>query len=267
MRVVLFLLFLLLGSLFASDDTVLVKAKKVGEYVIVDGVNKNPFSVTVSYNASYQNLKSDKKMPMLFVLNPLMKREVLRLHIEKKGFVLKANYTWTIGSKDAKHDNNYIYRLPYKLGTKRRVAQGFNGKFTHYGMSQYAVDFEMPVGTEVYAAREGRVVKTKDDSNIGGVTRSFEKYANYIIIEHNDGTLASYVHLKQYGVVVEEGDQVDRGQLIGYSGITGLTKGPHLHFIVYRAVNGTTRDSFPIKFMSARGIVTEPVTGKWYVAK
>lgn len=267
MRILLFLLFLSVSSLIAADNSVVVKAKKVGENIVVKGVNKNPFSVTVAYNASYQNLKSDKKLPIIFVLKPNSHQEILHLHIEKNKFSFKANYRWTIGSKYARHNKNYIYRLPYKSGTKRMVSQGFNGKFTHYGMSRYAVDFDMKEGTEVYAAREGRVVKTKADSNIGGATRSFEKYANYIIIEHNDGTLATYAHLKQNGVIVKVGEQVKKGQLIGYSGKTGMARGPHLHFIVYRAVDGTTRESFPIKFMSAKGIVIEPIMGKLYVAK
>ena len=267
MRTVVFLLFLFVSSLIAADNSVVVKAKKVNDNVIVNAMNKNPFSVTIAYNASYQNLKSDKKLPIIFVLKPYSKEEILHLHIEKNKFLFKANYKWSIGSKYARHDKNYLYRLPYKLGSKQRVSQGFNGKFTHYGMSRYAVDFDMKEGTEIYAAREGRVVKTKDDSNIGGATRSFEKYANYIIIEHNDGTLATYAHLKQNGVVVKVGEQVKKGQLIGYSGKTGMARGPHLHFIVYRAVDGTTRESFPIKFMSAKGIVIELMMGKLYVAK
>ena len=267
MRLILVLLLLFVSSLTASDESVLVKAKKVGEYVVVNGMNKNPFSVTVAYNASYQNLKSDEKLPIIFVLQPNSRQEILHLHIEKSIFSFKADYKWTIGSKDVKHDTSYIYRLPYKLETKQMVSQGFNGKFTHYGMSQYAVDFDMKEGTEIYAAREGRVVKTKDDSNTGGPTRSFEKDANYIIIEHSDGTLATYAHLEQNGVSVKVGEQVKRGQLIGYSGKTGLVRGPHLHFIVYRAVDGTTRESFPVKFISEEGVITEPITGMWYMAK
>lgn len=252
--------------LYASDESVKIKAEQSGEYVIVDGINKNPFSITVSYNASYTNLTSGKKLPLLFVLKPFSKEEILKLHIDKNSFSFKANYKWTIGSKDAKHDKNYIYRLPYKLATKQMVSQGFNGKFSHYGESQYAVDFNMKEGTGTYTAREGIVVQTKSDSNRGGASRSFEKHANYVTIEHNDGTLATYSHLKQNGVVVKVGEIVQRGELLGYSGKTGYAQGPHLHFIVYKATDGKGRQSMPVKFMSA-GVIAKPIKGQWYIAK
>jgi murein DD-endopeptidase MepM/ murein hydrolase activator NlpD len=267
MRKVVLFFFLIVGFLFASDESVTVKAKKVGEYVIVDADNKNPFSVTIIYNASLKNLKSDQKLPVVFVMHAHSSQEILHLHVDKDPFTLKANYKWTIGSKYAQHDSSYLYRLPYKLGIKQIVAQGFNGFFSHYGTSQYAVDFDMKEGSEVYAARDGKVVDMKYDSNVSGPTREFEKYANFIIIEHSDETLATYAHLEQNGIIVKVGEQVKRGQLIGYSGKTGFVNGAHLHFIVYKAVDGITRESFPIKFISQEGIISEPITGQSYVAK
>lgn len=266
-KLVILFLFTFTSFLHAADDSVKIKARQAGEYVVVNGMNENPFSITVVYNASYTNLTSNTKLPILFVLKPFSKEEILKLHIEKSSFTFKANYKWTIGSKDAKHDNNYIYRLPYKLGTKEMVSQGFNGKFSHYGQSQYAIDFNMKEGTGVYAAREGVVVKTKSDSNRGGASRSFEKHANYVTIEHSDGTLATYSHLKQNGVVIKVGDMAQRGELLGYSGKTGYAQGPHLHFVVYKATNGKGRESIPVKFMRAKGVVVKPIKGKWYVAK
>lgn len=267
MKIIVIVLLLLSSVLIASTDEVNIKARKSGKYVIVDGMNNNPFSVTVAYNANYVNLKSEKKLPTLFVLKPFSKQEVLRLYIEKNNFSFKAHYDWTIGSKDAKHDKNYIYRLPYKLGTMEMVSQGFNGKFSHYGKSQYAVDFNMKEGTGIYASREGIVVKIKSDSNLGGASRTFEKYGNYITIEHSDETLATYSHLKQNGVVVKVGEMVKKGKLIGYSGKTGFARGAHLHFIVYKATDGKSRKSFSVKFMSARGVLVKPIKGRVYVAK
>ena len=265
-RVFLFL-FLIFGFLFASDESVTVKAKKVGEYVIVNADNKNPFSVTIIYNASLENLKSNQKLPVVFVMHAHSSQEILHLYVDKNPFKLKANYKWTIGSKDAQHNSNYLYRLPYKLGTKQSITQGFNGLFSHYGTSQYAVDFNMKEGSEVYAARDGKVVDIKYDSNVSGPTREFEKNANFIIMEHSDVTLATYAHLEQNGVIVKVGEQVKRGQLIGYSGKTGFVNGAHLHFIVYKAVDGITRASFPIKFISQEGIISQPIVGQSYIAE
>lgn len=223
--------------------------------------------MTVAFNAQYTNLKPEKKLPLLSVLKGFSKSEILRLHIEQGNFTFGSNYSWTMGSKDAKHNSAYLYRLPYKLGTKELVSQGFNGKFSHFGSRQYAVDFALKEGSGVYAAREGLVIQTKSDSNRGGVNRAYERDANQIIIEHSDGTMATYSHLKQNGVLVKVGQKVTKGQLIGYSGKTGYAQGPHLHFMVFKATDGRGRVSIPVKFRAARGIVKAPIQGEFYMAK
>ena len=265
-RYLLVLFFLFFSVAFSSDESVSIKAKKTGEFLVVEAKNENPFCVTIAYNAKYNNLQNKQKFPMILVLDPNTDEEILKFHIEGS-FNYQAHYDWTIGSAYARHDNNYIYELPFKKGTKRRVSQGYDGNFTHFGESRYAVDFEMPEGTEIYAAREGLVVKIKDDSTKGGETKDFLNSANYITIEHVDGTLATYAHLKYHGVIVKVAQRVKQGELIGYSGKTGMARGAHLHFIVYKAVDGITRESFPVKFTCSEGVVSEPILGKWYTAK
>ena len=135
-------------------------------------------------------------------------------------------------SQTAFHDSTYIYSLPVRKGKRVRISQGFNGKQSHFSIeSRYAIDFDIPVGSKVFAAREGIVVYTVDHfSKSGG--KSFVKKANKIVILHNDGTFAAYSHLKYKGTLVKKGELVKRGQLIGYSGNTGFSRGPHLHFAV-----------------------------------
>lgn len=244
-----------------------VKAKRVGDTIEVWGINTFIFDATVEVKTTTKFLKSDRALPLTTVLKAKSKRKVLSFTIvDKKRFTYKSKYHWVIGSKDAKHDDSYIYRLPFKLGTKQMVSQGFNGKFTHFGMSQYAVDFDFKVGTEIYAARDGLVVKTKADSKRGGPHKRYLKDANQITIEHSDGTLATYNHLKYQGVKVKVGQRVKRGAFLGYSGKTGYARGAHLHFIVYKAIDGNKRVSFPVKFKSTRGVVTQPKNGVYYEA-
>jgi len=132
----------------------------------------------------------------------------------------------------AKPEKEYLYRLPFATGKSYRVNQGFNGKFSHSStISRYALDFDLDIGEAVHAARGGLVVKVEEHFTESG-DRTYLYKANRIIILHRDGTTASYVHLKPHGSLVEIGMRVAKGQLIGYSGNTGFTRGPHLHFVV-----------------------------------
>jgi murein DD-endopeptidase MepM/ murein hydrolase activator NlpD len=122
--------------------------------------------------------------------------------------------------------------------------------FSH--KNKAALDFDVPEGTPVYAAREGVVYAHKDNSNEGGPFTN-EKKANYIIIKHNDGSFGCYWHLKQKGVVVKKGF-VSKGQLIGYSGKTGFTLLPHLHFAVKSKLNYDMDSFVKTKFRTTKGI-------------
>jgi murein DD-endopeptidase MepM/ murein hydrolase activator NlpD len=150
-----------------------------------------------------------------------------------------------------KNIDNYIYNLPFEKETKHRVVQGYGGLFSHKNIA--AIDFEMPEGTPVYTAREGTVYSYKDNSNEGGPFSEYKNKANFIIVKHDDESFGCYWHLKKDGVVVKKGI-VSKGQLIGYSGATGFTLRPHLHFSVKRKLN-YEKDSFvQTKFMTKDGI-------------
>jgi len=147
------------------------------------------------------------------------------------------------------------------------VVQGYQGKLTHEGRDEYAVDFAMKKGTPICAARAGVVVGLKEDSRAGGASEEFRDQANYVCIAHIDGTIAEYHHLHYHGVLVEIGQRVEAGQRIAISGNTGYSTGPHLHFGVYAAVNGRLRTSRPITFITRQGMVHRPVEGKTYAAR
>lgn len=80
------------------------------------------------------------------------------------------------------------------------------------------------------------------------------EFANYITVLHNDGTFADYSHLRYKSVIVQLGQQVERGQIIGYSGATGYATGPHLHFVVKKAKKGGGFISIPVEFTTLKGI-------------
>ena len=144
-------------------------------------------------------------------------------------------------------DSPYI--LPYPVGTAYSVMQTYCGPLSHGGDNQLAYDFWMPIGEELIAARGGivrEVIERYEDQNVNG--REF----NRIYIEHADGSSAFYAHLTLNGAVVEVGDQVMAGELIGLNGETG-TDVPHLHFGVYRTWPPRQDDDLPINFRNAQG--------------
>lgn len=80
--------------------------------------------------------------------------------------------------------------------------------------------------------------------------------SGFILIEHEDGTVAFYGHLKQGSIVVREGDCVMAGQRIAASGNSGNTLGdPHLHFGVYQFRPATERWDVAVNFRNAKGLL------------
>lgn len=149
-------------------------------------------------------------------------------------------------------DLDFLYTLPFQLGKRYQIIQGFNGKKSHnYDRSRYALDFNMRIGDTICAARSGIVIGVKEDSDIGGNSRKYQPYSNKIVIAHEDGTFAHYAHLKQNGAFVELGDQVEQGQAIGLSGNTGYSSGPHLHFVV-RIPTEQGEKAIPIKIKGVK---------------
>ena len=243
-----------------------ITTKKYKEYVDIFFTNKNNYAVTLEVQEELKNMQASRYKENIFVVPAGATIRYARLHYKAPKARYSFSYRWIMGSKDAKADD-YIYRLPYRVGESHRVSQGFNGVSTHKGHSRYAVDFQMDVGTKIYAARDGIVVKTKDDSDKRGFAPEFAKYGNYVTILHSDGTFATYYHLKKGGVLVSVGQMVTRGSALGYSGNTGYTSGPHLHFAVFKATKDLKTQSIPVKFISAKGVVTEPKKGRYYKAK
>ena len=98
---------------------------------------------------------------------------------------------------------------------KRQLAQRIRHDALHIG-----IDYVAPVGTPVVAVAEGSVL----------FAGPFSGYGNLIIIQHSGGYTTHYGHLSAYAPNLTVGSHVERGQVLGKVGSTGLSTGPHLHF-------------------------------------
>jgi murein DD-endopeptidase MepM/ murein hydrolase activator NlpD len=170
-----------------------------------------------------------------------------------------------IGALDAAHDDTYEYRLPYADQVSYPVIQGYGARLSHRGVEQYTVDFGMPVGTPVHAARDGVVALVEDSHDVGCAREECGRLANFVVVLHSDGTTGEYFHLQQGSVRVRVGEHVARGALLAFSGNTGYTTVPHLHFGVYRTEQGGRTQSLQVSFVTREGLIREPREGARYL--
>jgi murein DD-endopeptidase MepM/ murein hydrolase activator NlpD len=137
------------------------------------------------------------------------------------------------------------YVLPYPVGREYSCLQGFNDPYSHNGTFCYSVDFGMPIGTLVTAARSGRVVYIIESYSDEDRTEGHE---NVVVVMHEDSTYARYVHLTTNGALVKIGQTVLPGDTIGSSGNSGSGGPPHLHFDVTKTHTGRNDQTIPFDF-------------------
>lgn len=139
-----------------------------------------------------------------------------------------------------------------------RIQQAWGGAFSHGDEeNRHAVDFAVPSGTAVLAARDGVVMQAEagfPEASPGEDEDELVARANFIRILHDDGTMALYAHLQTGGVLVRLGQHVRRGQVIGLSGNTGRSTAPHLHFVV-QANRGMRLASVPFRMFGPQGVL------------
>ncbi|MDG1023934.1 MAG: M23 family metallopeptidase [Flavobacteriaceae bacterium] len=115
---------------------------------------------------------------------------------------------------------------PIKNEDLTRMASGFGYRtdpFTKKRRFHYGMDFTAKKGIPIYATGNG-IIKRADNRSSG--------YGKHIRIDHGFGYVSLYAHLSKYNV--RRGQKVKRGDLIGYVGNTGRSRGPHLHYEIFK---------------------------------
>lgn len=207
-----------------------------------------PGIITMRINVSGDNVTTTARMPYVRTLDDTSRVQAFVVTPRDDSGALNYEYSYQAqyGRLDAEHDDAYRYALPYATGTEHPVAQGYDSDGTHRRLN--AIDWTMPVGTPVHAARGGLVVAVRDTMAGSGITRSMQGRSNFVFIQHEDGTVGVYGHLQQRSAVVVVGDSVRRGQMLARSGNTGYSTGPHLHFEVFRLGQNLLPITLPVRF-------------------
>ena len=251
-----------------ADDWLDVDEVRDGGNIELRATNLKEFPITYTMRVRTRGLATDGPKTVTGTLEGEQSQlvMVLREEEDQRSGRYRVFCEWTIGDKDANHDDDLLYRFPYADEKSYRVLQGYGSRFSHTGLEKYAIDFKMDVGTPVHAARSGVVARVVESNEKGCWEDGCGKFANYMVVLHDDGTTGEYYHLKKDGALIDVGERVIAGQEIALSGNTGHTTMPHLHFAVYRAASWGNTQSIPVRFLSAEGVVSSPRSGRRYEA-
>ncbi|MES2332247.1 MAG: M23 family metallopeptidase [Bacteroidota bacterium] len=223
-------------------------------YVLYAG-NSELFPVSISLDLDMSNMIFSERDKKVFVIPAKTEKyKIGEVTAAEKGQRYKFSYKFisTIGDVTiTKYDKAFPYDLPFQKGTSYKLFQGYNGVFSH--KNENAMDFSLPEGSEVLAARDGIVVQVIKNNTQSCAEEECAKYNNYVMVMHADGTFASYVHIKYDGTKLNPGDSVKKGDVIAYSGNVGWSKGPHLHFVCFLGAFGK-RNTLETRFRINKGI-------------
>ncbi len=249
------------------DSSVRVDEEKDGGTIRFFAVSDNLLDFTITLDLKLENMEALRALPVTREVKGGHRVELVAIRVLDPGqpHSYARDYSWRYGAQGGVPDR-VAYQLPYPPRERHELAQGYLGEFSHNPGSQneYAYDFAMPVGTTVCAARDGVVVGVRQDSDVGGPYPTFKNCGNYVIIRHRDGTYAEYVHLKKDGALVALGADVQAGQPIALSGATGFTSGPHVHFAVFRVLDGFKRETLPVFMETKDGLRARLTEGRDY---
>lgn len=229
-------------------------------------LNQYPGPIEVAINwGKHDNVAATPDLPHNFAVDSGKSATLFKVRgtDQSLSWNFSLEYRYTLGRPLNNYVGNTLYLPPIAPGSRFQISQAFGGEFSHNDLqNQYAVDIVMPVNTPIYAARGGLVMEVQNDYFESGTKQDYASKANSIRILHDDGSMSVYAHLAVESAQVYPGLTVATGQRIGFSGNTGLTTGPHLHFAV-QINRGMELASVPFQFADQDNRAVDPQLGLW----
>lgn len=211
-----------------------VSLEKRRANIIAVAHNQSAATITAIVNITVSNCTLDVASPLRIAVKPWQSIILAHIRPSAPGRACRSAVNTQFGIGDfTRVSDGAALRLPFADGNAFIVGQAFGGPLTSHSNinDQHALDINMPERTPIVAARDGVIVEAEFGyTNAGGLDKRLQNQANHVMIEHADGSLTQYAHLAPIAVPLAIGSAVRAGQLIGYSGNTGYSSGPHLHF-------------------------------------
>ncbi len=183
----------------------------------------------VEYTKSEQNkvLKETKNQEKTF--QQILKDKLAeKAAFEKEIFEFESKIKYTLNPSSIPQSGSTVLSWPVeKVRITQRFGKSVAAKRLYVSGSHNGMDFGVPIGTKIMAAAGGTVLGVGDtDIACKGVS-----FGRWVFIRHDNGLSSIYAHLSV--ISATEGQRVETGETIGYSGNTGYSTGPHLHLGVY----------------------------------
>lgn len=170
----------------------------------------------------YKNLQGFDQTNLMIAATKKLDKIAKQMYVQSKSFDdvfdMAKNKSEMLASIPAIQpiSNENLTRLASGYGM--RIHPIYKTTKLHTGM-----DFTAPKGTAIYATGNGIIFETK---------KSKRGYGNHIIIDHGYGYKTLYAHMKR--IIMNKGQEIKRGEIIGYVGNSGTSVGPHLHYEVHK---------------------------------
>lgn len=233
------------GEQSALDQTRAVKDTLLGQTENEEANYQQLLQQKKAARAQFEKEMASYEAQLKFILDPASipaaGSGVLRWPVDPSVMSGCLNRTATFGNK---------FCLTQYFGNTAFAQSG-----AYNGQGHNGIDFGVSPGTKIVAALAGRIVETGNTDAVPGCL----SYGKWILVEHANGLSTLYAHLS--AISVTQGQTVQSGQLIGYSGNTGYSTGPHLHFSVFASKGVNVVRLGEVKAITSCGAARVPVAG------